>query len=101
MFQRVLIIVAVLFLVWRAVIGWGRVKRKSQPGADAFSRYSWHRRERQRRSDPEPEQLIECEVCGTLVPTSRALTHDARVCCSRSCVRALREGSDAAAGDTR
>jgi hypothetical protein len=95
--QRILILVAALFLLWRAVVGWGRLKRKSQPGADAFSRYSWHRRDRQRRADPEPEQLIECEVCGTLVPASRALTHHARVCCSSECLRALREGSSGSA----
>ena len=96
--QRVLIFVAVLFLLWRVIVGWGRVKRRQQPGADAFSRFSWHRRERQRRHDSQPEQLIECEVCGTMVPTSRALTHDARVCCSVRCQRALRERTEELGG---
>ena len=90
---RVLVAVAVLYLTWRLLGGWGRRLQRHAPGADSFSRFSYHRRERirQRSDRGEGEDLIACEACGTMVPASRALTWEARVCCSEACRRRLQE----------
>ncbi len=67
--RKLLIIVIILYAVWRVLTIVGKHLRRRTPGADAFSRFS------SRRSSPrsEPEQLVPCDRCGTLLPASRSL----------------------------
>ena len=48
MLQRILIVVLILFVVWRLLAMWGRRMRGAQPGADSYSRFNPQQR-RQRR----------------------------------------------------
>jgi len=85
--QRVLIMVAVLYLVWRVLSSRGKRMREHAAGADDFSRFSARsraRRARQRRE--QAERLLGCENCGTFVPADRILTAgDGKVFCSEAC----------------
>ena len=76
--QRILIFVVLLLVVWRILAAIGRRQAERAPGADSFSRFSPEARRRRRQSaaaGPAPlEELIECSICGTFVPTGRALT---------------------------
>jgi hypothetical protein len=96
MFRRVLLIVLILFAIWRIVTAWGRKLDRSEPGADSFSRFSAKAKERRRRQEPEPEELVACDGCGTYVPMARALaTGSDQHFCSESC----RQASENAVGD--
>jgi len=89
MLRRILFVVIVLFLVWRVVTAWGRRLRRDQPSADSFSRFSAKSRERRRRGDPVPEELVSCDSCGTYVPLHKALaSKNGRHFCSEACRRA-------------
>lgn len=67
--RKLLIVIIVLYAVWRVLTIVGRRLRRSSSGAESFSRFSG------RRASPrtEPERLIPCDRCGTLLPASRTL----------------------------
>ena len=78
MLQRILLVVLVLFVVWRLLSAMGRRLGQQSPGADSYSRFSPNKRRRRREwarsgSDDGPERLVACSHCGTLVPAGRAL----------------------------
>lgn len=95
--QRIIIIVAVLYLLWRVLTAWGRRTAASGRGAEDFSRFSARSRDRRREAKERQAanvELIACARCGTFVPVDRALTSgEGVVCCSRDCVAALEGGS--------
>jgi hypothetical protein len=73
--QRILIVVLILFVVWRLLAMWGRRMRGAQPGADSYSRFNpQQRRQRREQFRQPPEALVSCDVCGTMIPVGRALT---------------------------
>ena len=97
MLQRVLIVVLVLYVVWRLLSAAGRRADRVAPGADSYSRFSPQKR-RQRRESVKgagggAERLVECPVCGTLVPAPRLqTTASGRAVCSDDCRRRLEQG---------
>ena len=96
MLRRIMLIVLFLFAIWRIVTAWGRKVGRNEPGADSFSRFSAKAKERRRRREPVPEELVACDGCGTYVPVVRALAAgNDRHFCSESC----RLASENAAGD--
>ena len=100
MLQRILLVILVLYALWRIVTAWGRRLGHQSPGADSYSRFHPDKR-RQRTGVPraEPERLVACSRCGTYVPARRALTAGRdRIFCSPEC-RDLDEV--AMAGDDR
>jgi hypothetical protein len=100
MLYRILLLVAVLLVVWRLLASLGRRLDRDAPGADSYSRFS-PRKRRQRREWAAsegaggPERLVACSVCGTFVPTRRALTSESG---GPFCGPACREASEAASG---
>lgn len=96
--QRILLVVLVLFVVWRLLVAIGRRAGRSGHGADSFSRFSAERRRRRRewdahRQEDRPDELVPCSRCGTYVPSRRALTSGSgAVYCSPGC----RDGVEAA-----
>ncbi len=96
--QRIIIIVAVLYVLWRLVTAIGRRSVASGKGAEDFSRFNARSRDRRRAAkerQAENVDLIACAHCGTFIPADRALNSvDDVVCCSRKCVAALESGSD-------
>jgi hypothetical protein len=93
MLQRIALIVAVLSGVWRILSAYGRRLGRTTDGADRFSRFSRHGRDRWAQTDEgergSREELIECAVCGTMVPASHSrLAEDGRQVCSEDCRRA-------------
>lgn len=90
MLQRILLIILVLYALWRILSAWGRRLGKEAPGADSYSRFN-PRARRQRRSsvggvDQSPEELVACSGCGTYVPVRRALTEGGgRFFCGEEC----------------
>jgi hypothetical protein len=95
--QRILLVVLVLFVVWRILALFGRRTAREGHGADSYSRFSPTKRRRRREmstreSSGSPEELVACSRCGTHVPVRRALTADGgRVYCGETC----RDRSDA------
>ena len=91
--QRVLLIVLVLYGLWRIVTAWGRRLRRSSPGAASYSRFNPNER-RKRSGTPSgdslvPEELVACSHCGTYVPARRALTESGgTVFCGDECRKA-------------
>ena len=87
MLQRILLIILVLYALWRIVTAWGRRLGRDSPGADSYSRFHPDKR-RQRTGGQQagPEQLVACSRCGTYVPAPRALTAGGdRIFCSTEC----------------
>jgi len=96
MLQRILLIILVLYAVWRIVSAWGRRLRQDGPGADSFSRFRRRTGHGSRVQKQPPEELVACSRCGTYVPARRALTAgDGAVYCSTSC----RDASELAAAN--
>ena len=94
MLRRILVVVVVLFLIWRFVSAWGKKLRRDTPGADSFSRFSGKSRDRRGQRGREPEELVACDGCGTYVPAQRALSTDGRIhFCSDSCRRASEDSA--------
>jgi hypothetical protein len=91
--QRVLLIVLVLYALWRIVTAWGRRLRRDGPGAESYSRFNPSER-RKRSGAPSgeslaPEELVACSHCGTYVPARRTLTEGGgTVFCGDECRRA-------------
>jgi hypothetical protein len=85
--QRILLIILVLYALWRIVTAWGRRIGRDSPGADSYSRFHPDkRRQRTRGQQGDPEQLVACSRCGTYVPAPRALTAGGdHVFCSPEC----------------
>jgi hypothetical protein len=85
--QRILLVILVLYALWRIVTAWGRRLGQQSPGADSYSRFHPDkRRQRPGVQHTEPEQLVACSVCGTYVPARRALTAGGdRVFCGPEC----------------
>jgi uncharacterized protein len=85
--QRILLIILVLYALWRIATAWGRRLGRESPGADSFSRFHPDkRRQRTRDQQADPEQLVACSHCGTYVPATRALTAGGdHVFCSPEC----------------
>lgn len=88
--QRILLVVVVLLVVWRILASIGRRLSEKAPGADSFSRFSPEARRRRRQwgegNVGKVDELVECTVCGTFVPASRALSDgNSRVFCSEDC----------------
>lgn len=93
MLQRILIVVLVLYVVWRLLSAAGRRADRVAPGADSYSRFSPQKRRQRRESVKGAERLVECPVCGTLVPAPRLLTTaSGRAVCSDDCRRRLEQG---------
>ncbi len=94
MLQRIALVVAVLYVVWRIISAYGRKLGRTADGADRFSRFSRRGRDRWTPpldAEPEPrrEDLVECAACGTMIPASRTrLTADCRRVCSDVCGKA-------------
>lgn len=73
--QRILLIILVLYALWRIITAWGRRLGRESPGADSYSRFHPDkRRQRTRGQETDPEQLVACSRCGTYVPARRALS---------------------------
>ncbi len=91
MLQRIALVVAVLYVVWRILSAYGRKLGRTTDGADRFSRFSRRERDRWARADgaeqaPPREELVACAACGTMIPASRArLSSDGRRVCSEGC----------------
>lgn len=88
--QRILIVVVVLLVVWRILALIGRRLSEKAPGADSFSRFSPEARRRRRQwaggDAAGVEELVECTVCGTFVPSGKALSDGkSRAFCSEDC----------------
>ena len=82
--ERWLLIVVVLYVVWRVLHAQGRHLLRSARGADDYSRFS---RDPQRPRDgmaAEGHLLVVCDRCGVVVPESEVSTGDAgeRLCAS-------------------
>lgn len=96
--QRIIIFVAVLYVLWRVLAAMGRRSAASGRGAEDFSRFnvrSKDRREAARARHEEDVELIPCAHCQTLVPADRALSLPSGVtCCSRRCADALEADLD-------
>jgi len=96
--QRIIIIVAVLYVLWRVLTAFGRRTAASGKGAEDFSRFNARSRDRRRAAKErhaEDVDLIDCAHCGTFVPSDRALkSPDGVVFCSRKCEAALESGVD-------
>ena len=93
--QRILILVAVLYLAWRLLSAWGKRIAGPGRGADEFSRFS---RRRARRGDGEEdtpgEELVPCDGCGTYIPENKVVTSpDGGTYCSHTCAVAARDDS--------
>lgn len=91
--QRIIIIVAVLYVLWRVLAAMGRRTAASGKGAEDFSRFNARSRDRRRAAkerQAENVELIACAHCGTFIPTDRTLTSGEGVmCCSRDCADLL------------
>jgi len=89
--QRILFVVVLLLVVWRLLVAWGRRSGNQSHGADSYSRFSPNKRRRRRkwsqqRAQDAPEELVACAVCGTFVPTRKALGAGAgKVFCGPAC----------------
>jgi hypothetical protein len=89
--QRILLVVLVLFVVWRLLTAYGRRIGRTGHGADSYSRFSPYRRRRRRdrtaeRAGDRPDELVPCQRCGTYIPSRRALTSGSgAVFCSPEC----------------
>lgn len=96
--QRIIIIVAVLYVLWRLLAAIGRRTVESGKGAEDFSRFNARSRDRRRATKERQAtnvDLIACGHCETLVPSDRALkSSEGVVCCSRECEVALESGVD-------
>ena len=94
---RFLFFVVVLFLLWRVLLALGRRAARRSPGADSYSRFSPERRRARRQvAEDAREELVACTVCGTYVPTRRALpAGDGDVVCSAACRERARSRSHA------
>lgn len=91
--QRIILIVVVLWAVWKLLSLWGR--RSAGAGADEFSRFSSRSRQRRQRERDEDasDDLIACQVCGTNVPVDRTmLAAGGRRVCSTECLERLDSG---------
>ncbi len=99
--QRIIIIVAVLYVLWRVLTAFGRRTAASGKGAEDFSRFNARSRDRRRAAKERQAtnvELIACARCGTFVPADRSLkSSEGVVCCSRECVAALESGADTSA----
>jgi hypothetical protein len=96
--QRVLVLVLLLYVVWRVVTAWGRRLRRESAGAESYSRFSSYRQRQRRREAAaqirKPEELVECAQCGTYVPIRRVLTAgDGASYCSERCRERASVGS--------
>ncbi len=85
--KQVIIFVAVLYIVWRVLQGLGKSINRGKPGADAFSPFSAHSRDRRRRAQErgQSETLVPCAGCGTSVPSSRVVRADDNKTYCREC----------------
>ena len=85
MMERWLLIVVVLYVVWRVLYSQGRHLLRTSRGADDFSRFS--RDPRQRRGDgtADLDTLVVCDRCGVVMPRSAAVTGDGGERCCASC----------------
>lgn len=96
--QRIIIIVAVLYVLWRVLGAMGRRTAASGRGAEDFSRFNVRSKDRRRAAKERQAanvELIACARCQTLVPADRALSLSSGVvCCSRQCADALEDGID-------
>ena len=89
--SRLLLIVIILYAIWRIAGIWGRRIMRDGARAEDYSRFSARRRRRPQDADEGPRQLVSCTVCDTCVPEDRAvLGGDGEVFCSVRC-RAERE----------
>ena len=88
--QRILLVVLVLFVLWRLLVAYGRRLGRTGHGADSYSRFSPRDRRRRRDwaagSEQRPDELVRCGHCGTYVPSRRALgSGTGAVFCSSEC----------------
>ena len=88
---RILLIVTVLYVIWRVLNAWGRKIARGSRGAEDFSRFSARGRAAGRADGspvPKPgEELAECAGCGTFVPRARmTMGEDGRLYCGHDCV---------------
>ncbi len=99
--QRIIIIVALLYVLWRVLAALGRRTAASGKGAEDFSRFNARSRDRRRAAkerQAENVELIACAHCGTFIPSDRALKSGVgAVCCGRRCADALESGADSPA----
>ena len=91
--QRIVVIVAVLYVLWRVLTALGRRVSAAGKGSEDFSRFSVRSRDRRKEAKQRQTanvELIACANCGTFVPGDRALTAGKGVvCCSPQCVAVL------------
>jgi hypothetical protein len=87
--QRILILVAVLYIAWRLLSAWGKRIAGPGRGADEFSRFSRRRSRRGADTDADESsgaELLQCEGCGTCVPENNVVTSPGGgVFCSHRC----------------
>jgi hypothetical protein len=96
--QRIVIFVAVLYVLWRLATALGRRSASAGKGAEDFSRFNARSRDRRRAAKERQStnvELVACHRCGTFVPADRALPGgDDSVYCSRQCQGAFESGAD-------
>ncbi len=97
--QRIIIIVAVLYVAWRVLTAIGRRTAEGSKGAEDFSRFNARSRDRRRAAkerQAENIELVACAHCGTFIPSDRALGDpQGVVCCSNECQERLESGVEA------
>lgn len=82
--ERLLLIVVVLYVVWRVLHSQGRHLLRTSRGADDFSRFSRDPRRQFEEGAVEGDRLMVCDRCGVVVSEAAAATGDGgeRLCAS-------------------
>lgn len=93
--QRIVLIVAALFVLWRLLTALGKRSATTRRGAEDFSRFSAKSRDRRReaaRRRDDGGDLVACHHCQTMIPASRAVTvGSSGTFCSQACAAAHEE----------
>jgi hypothetical protein len=69
--SRTLLIVIVLYVIWRVLYAYGRRMDRRSRGAEDFSKFSAKRRDRVGEREAQPVsggELVSCSGCGVLTP---------------------------------
>ncbi len=93
--RRLLVLIVILYVLWRILVAVGNRQRRTAARADDFSRFSARRRDRFR---DEGETLAPCDRCGVHVPESWLVAGRSGRYCGEACREAAQRG-DSSPGD--